>query len=40
MKSLKLPAAAPSRQMNFLFDNSRLEGVVSVERDKSIPVRS
>jgi hypothetical protein len=38
MKSLRLPAAAPSRQMNFLFDNSRLEGVASVERDKIISV--
>jgi hypothetical protein len=34
MKSLKLPAAAPSRQMNLLFDNSRLEGLGSPERDK------
>jgi hypothetical protein len=38
MKSLRLPAAAPSRQMNFLFDNSRREGVASVERDKIISV--
>ncbi|WP_194456337.1 hypothetical protein [Bradyrhizobium sp. CCBAU 53421] len=38
MKSLRLPAAAPSRQMNLLFDNSRLEGVASVERDKIISV--
>jgi hypothetical protein len=38
MKSLRLPAAAPSRQMHFLFDNSRLEGVASVERDKIISV--
>ena len=38
MKSVRLPAAAPSRQMNFLFDNSRLEGVASVERDKIISV--
>ena len=38
MKSLRLPAAAPSRQMNFLFDNSRLEGVASAERDKIISV--
>jgi hypothetical protein len=36
MKSLKLPAAAPSRQMNLLFDNSRLEGLGSPERDKII----
>jgi hypothetical protein len=39
MKSLmRLPAVAPSRQMNFLFDNSRLEGVASAERDKVISV--
>jgi hypothetical protein len=38
MKSLRLPAATPSRQMNFLFDNSRLEGVASAERDKIISV--
>jgi hypothetical protein len=38
MKSLRLPAAAASRQMNFLFDNSRLEGVTSAERDKIISV--
>jgi hypothetical protein len=38
MKSLRLPAAAPSRQINFLFDDSRLEGVASVERDKIISV--
>jgi hypothetical protein len=36
MKSLRLPAMAPSRQMNFLFNNSRLEGVTSAERDKII----
>ena len=38
MKSLRLPAAAPSRQINFLFDNSRLEGVASAGADKIIPV--
>ena len=38
MKSLRLPAATPSRQMNFLFDNSRLEGVAAAERDKIILV--
>ena len=38
MKSLRLPAAVPSRQMNFLFDNSRLEGVTPAERDKIISV--
>jgi hypothetical protein len=38
MKSLKLPAAAPIRQMNLLFDDNRLEGLVSPERDKIISV--
>ena len=38
MKALKLPAAAPNRQMNFLFDNSRLEGLAFAERDKIISV--
>jgi hypothetical protein len=38
MKSVRLPAAALSRQMNFLLDNSRLEGVASAERDKIISV--
>jgi hypothetical protein len=38
MKSLRLPAAVPSRQMNLLFDNSRLEGVAPAERDKIISV--
>jgi hypothetical protein len=38
MKSWRLPAAVPSRQMNLLFDNSRLEGVASAERDKIISV--
>jgi hypothetical protein len=36
MKSLKLPAAMPGRQMNLLFDNSRLEGLGFPERDKVI----
>lgn len=36
MKSLKLPAAVPSRQMDLLFDDSRLEGLVSPDRDKII----
>jgi hypothetical protein len=36
MQSLKLPAVAPGRQMNLLFDNSRLEGLDSAERDKII----
>jgi hypothetical protein len=34
MKLLRLPATAPSRQMNLLFDTMRLEGLSSVERDK------
>jgi hypothetical protein len=38
MKSFRLPAATPSRQMNFLFDNSRLEGVAAAERDKIVLV--
>ena len=38
MKSLRLPAATPSQQMNFLFDGSRLEGVAAAERDKIILV--
>lgn len=38
MKSLRLPAATLSRQMNFLFDNDRLEGVAAAERDKIILV--
>ena len=38
MKSVRLPVPAPSRQMKLLFDNSRLEGVASAERDKIISV--
>jgi hypothetical protein len=38
MKSLRLPAATPNPQMNFLFDNGRLEGVAAAERDKIILV--
>jgi hypothetical protein len=38
MKSLRLPAVAPNRQMNFLFDNIRLEGLAFAERDKIISV--
>ena len=38
MKPLRLPAAAPIRQMNFLFESNRLEGVPSAERDKIISV--
>ena len=36
MKSLKLPAAVPNRQMNLVFDNSRLEGLGLPEREKVI----
>jgi hypothetical protein len=36
MKSLKLLAAVSRRQMNLLFDNSRLDGLGSLERDKII----
>ena len=38
MKSFRLPLATASQQMNFLFDNSRLEGVAAAERDKIILV--
>jgi hypothetical protein len=38
MKSHRLPAATLSQQMNFLFDNSRLEGMAAAERDKIILV--
>ncbi len=38
MKSLRLPTATLSRQTNFLFDDSRLEGLVAAERDKIILV--
>lgn len=38
MKSLKLPAAALSRQMNLFCDARRLEGMASAERDKIISV--
>jgi hypothetical protein len=36
MQSLKLLAVAPGRQINLLFDSSRLEGLNSAERDKII----
>ena len=36
MKSLKLPAAVPSRQMNLLFEDSSLEGLGALERNKAI----
>jgi hypothetical protein len=34
MQSLKLPAAVPGRQMSLLFEDSRLEGLGAVERNK------
>ena len=36
MKHLKLPAPASGRQMNLLFDTSRLDGLGSLERDKVV----
>lgn len=36
MTSLNVPAAMPRRQMNLLFENSRLEGLDPVERRKII----
>ena len=36
MKSLKLPAAVPSRQMNLLFDAKRSEGMSSAEPDRVV----
>jgi hypothetical protein len=36
MQSLRLPAAVPSRQMNLLFADSRLEGLNALERNKII----
>ena len=36
MKSLKMPAAVPNQQMNLVFDNSRLEGLVPPERENII----
>ncbi len=36
MQSLKLPAAVPGRQMNLLFDDSRLEGLSALERNKIV----
>ena len=38
MQSLKLPAVAPGRQMNLLFDNSRLEGLGALERNKVVSI--
>ena len=36
MQSLKLPAAVPGRQMNLVFEDSRLEGLGALERNKII----
>ena len=38
MTYLKLPAAVAGRQMNMLFESSRLEGLDQVERKKIITV--
>ena len=38
MQSLKLPAAMPSRQMNLLFEDNRLEGLGALERNKVISI--
>jgi len=36
MQSLKLPAAVPGRQMDLLFEGSRLDGLGALERNKVI----
>ena len=36
MKSLRLPAMVPGRQMTLIFDNSRLAGLAPAEQDKVI----
>jgi len=36
MTSLKVPTAIPRRQMNLLFESSRLEGLEPVEREKIV----
>ncbi len=36
MNSVKLQAAMPRQQRNLLFEDNRLEGMVSPERDKII----
>ena len=36
MQSHRLPAGVPGRQMNLLFEDSRLEGVGALERNKII----
>ncbi len=36
MEPLKRPAAVPDRQISFLFESERLEGVSDQERDKIV----
>lgn len=36
MQSLKLPAAVPGRQMDLLFEGSRLDGLAALERNKIV----
>jgi len=36
MQSLRLPAVVPGRQMNLLFEDSRLGGLGALERNKVI----
>ena len=36
MASLKLPTVVPGRQMNLLFEDSRLDGLGVLERNKVI----
>lgn len=36
MKSHRLPAVVPSRQMTLFFDNNKLEGLACLERDKTV----
>ncbi len=36
MQSLSMLAAVPARQMNLLFEDSRLEGLGALERNKAI----
>ena len=36
MRPFKLPVAAPGRQMSLLFEDSRVEGLAVLEREKVI----
>ena len=36
MQSFKLPAAVPGRQMDLLFEGSRLDGLDALERNKVV----